>query len=211
MKTEPKAFRPQCNIELVLYAFQLLRLFRLLLTNRTGSTRSDSAKACQKLVFELCVIWFYYKTAHFASTCWYKSVLPSLTELWIANFPSSNEEGEKLSPAKVKKNISRQFIEYRLDILCFWFPITRGFSCPRCVSTQCQGHTATVSPISIENTFWAIQSAFRSLRMHSKRCYTGADVGGGCRGCAAPPRDDLRFSNTTVFCKKKLCGLLVLK
>ena len=63
MKIEPKAFRPQCNIELV------LRLFRLLITNRTGSTRSDSAKACQRLVFELCVIWFYYKTAHFASTC----------------------------------------------------------------------------------------------------------------------------------------------
>ena len=27
---------------------------------------------------------------------------------------------------------------------------------------------------------------------------TGADLGGGCRGCAPPlPRDDLRFSNTT--------------
>ena len=26
----------------------------------------------------------------------------------------------------------------------------------------------------------------------------GADLGGGCRGCAPPPpRDDLRFSNTT--------------
>ena len=81
MKTEPKAFRPQCNIELVLYVFQLLRLFRLLITNHTGSTRSDSAKPCQRLVFEFCVIWFYYKTVHFASTCRFNSVLPSLTEL----------------------------------------------------------------------------------------------------------------------------------
>ena len=29
--------------------------------------------------------------------------------------------------------------------------------------------------------------------------FTGADLGGGCRGCAPPPppRDDLRLSNTT--------------
>ena len=41
---------------------------------------------------------------------------------------------------------------------------------------------------------------------------TGADLGGGCRGCAPPPpRDDLRFSNTTGILQKKLCGLLVLK
>ena len=41
----------------------------------------------------------------------------------------------------------------------------------------------------------------------------GADLGGGCRGCAPPPpRDDLRFSNTTgILQKKKQCGLLVLK
>ena len=42
----------------------------------------------------------------------------------------------------------------------------------------------------------------------------GADLGGGCRGCAPhPPRDDLRFSNTTGILQKKnkLCGLLVLK
>ena len=33
---------------------------------------------------------------------------------------------------------------------------------------------------------------------------TGADLGGGCRGCAPPPpRDDLRFSNTTVILPKK--------
>ena len=39
----------------------------------------------------------------------------------------------------------------------------------------------------------------------------GADIGGGCRGCATP-RDDLRFSITTgILQKKKLCSLLVLK
>ena len=41
-------------------------------------------------------------------------------------------------------------------------------------------------------------------------CKTGADLGGGCRGCAPPPPttwDGLRFSNTTgSLQKKKLCG-----
>ena len=33
---------------------------------------------------------------------------------------------------------------------------------------------------------------------------TGADLGGGCRGCAPlPPWDDLRFSNTTGILQKK--------
>ena len=43
-------------------------------------------------------------------------------------------------------------------------------------------------------------------------CNSGADLGGGCRGCAPPlPWDDLRFSNTTGILQKKKCGLLVLK
>ena len=33
---------------------------------------------------------------------------------------------------------------------------------------------------------------------------SGKDLGGGCRGCAPPPpRDDLRFSNTTGILPKK--------
>ena len=32
--------------------------------------------------------------------------------------------------------------------------------------------------------------------------YSGADLGEGCRGCAPPPRDDLRFSNTTGILQK---------
>ena len=52
-------------------------------------------------------------------------------------------------------------------------------------------------------------------RILKVQCYSGADLGGGCRGCAPPPphpRDDLRFSNTTgILQQKKLCGLLVLK
>ena len=42
--------------------------------------------------------------------------------------------------------------------------------------------------------------------------FAGADLGGGCRG-SAPPRNDLRFSNTTGILQKKknLCDLLVLK
>ena len=38
------------------------------------------------------------------------------------------------------------------------------------------------------------------------RALSGADLGGGCKGCAPPPphpRDDLRFSKQLVFCKKK--------
>ena len=34
---------------------------------------------------------------------------------------------------------------------------------------------------------------------------SGADLGGGCRGCAPPPpRDDLQFSNTTGILPKKI-------
>ena len=34
--------------------------------------------------------------------------------------------------------------------------------------------------------------------------YSGADPGGGCRGCAPPPpQDDLRFSDTTGILQKK--------
>ena len=37
-----------------------------------------------------------------------------------------------------------------------------------------------------------------------KASNSGADLGGGCRGCAPPPpRDDLRFSNTTGILQKK--------
>ena len=41
---------------------------------------------------------------------------------------------------------------------------------------------------------------------------TGADLGGGCRGCAPPlppsPRDDLRFSNATGILPKKPMWLI---
>ena len=40
----------------------------------------------------------------------------------------------------------------------------------------------------------------------------GADLGGGCRGCAPSPEMTYGFLIQLVFCrKKKLCGLLVLK
>ena len=44
-------------------------------------------------------------------------------------------------------------------------------------------------------------------------CLSGADPGGGCRGCAPPPPEmTFGFLIQLVFCKKKkLCGLLVLK
>ena len=54
------------------------------------------------------------------------------------------------------------------------------------------------------------------MQLHEKPYNTGADLGGGCRGCGRgggggggppppppPPRDDLRFSNTTGILQKK--------
>ena len=43
--------------------------------------------------------------------------------------------------------------------------------------------------------------------LYEVRCHcivSGADLGGGCRACAPPPpRDELRFSNTTGILQKK--------
>ena len=48
--------------------------------------------------------------------------------------------------------------------------------------------------------------------MFGPLCNPGADLGGGCRGCARPPEMTCGFLKQLVFCqKKKLCGLLVLK
>ena len=45
--------------------------------------------------------------------------------------------------------------------------------------------------------------AISTMQPHVKPYNTGADLGGGCRGCAPPPpRDDLRFSNTTGILQK---------
>ena len=40
------------------------------------------------------------------------------------------------------------------------------------------------------------------MQLHEKPYNTGADLGGGCRGCT-PPRDDLRLPNTTGILQKK--------
>ena len=44
------------------------------------------------------------------------------------------------------------------------------------------------------------------MQLHEKPYNTGADLGGGCRGCTPPPplpRDDLRLPNTTGILQKK--------
>ena len=43
----------------------------------------------------------------------------------------------------------------------------------------------------------------QSIFITITRYNTGADLGGGCRGCAPPPWDDLQFSNTTGILQKK--------
>ena len=43
-----------------------------------------------------------------------------------------------------------------------------------------------------------------SKLLHISLTDAGTDLGGGCKGCALPPpRDDLRFSNTTGILQKK--------
>ena len=64
----------------------------------------------------------------------------------------------------------------------------------------------------MSNLHWRLSYDFSFVTERFTIRHTGADLGGGCRGCAPPPppRDDLRFSNTTGILQK-LCGLLVLK
>ena len=38
---------------------------------------------------------------------------------------------------------------------------------------------------------------------------TGANLGGGCRGCAPPPQDDLQFSYTTGILQKTMWFIVV--
>ena len=61
----------------------------------------------------------------------------------------------------------------------------------------------------------SIVDKYNLLKRNSLRTilFPGADLGGGCRGCAPPPPDmSCGFLIQLVFCqKKKLCGLLVLE
>ena len=63
----------------------------------------------------------------------------------------------------------------------------------------------------------ATTEAFSMNCLHSvptfAGCFPGADLEGGCRGCAPLPEMTCGFLIQLVFCQKKkeLCGLLVLK
>ena len=55
-----------------------------------------------------------------------------------------------------------------------------------------------VGKVSTSHEFIRAEDELNSLRNFALfMSLAGADLGGGCRGCAPPPRDDLRFSNTT--------------
>ena len=57
-----------------------------------------------------------------------------------------------------------------------------------------------------------IQNFLLSYRSKPHAKTAGADLGGGCRGCAPLPEMTCGFLIQLVFCKKKKkCGLLVLK
>ena len=79
------------------------------------------------------------------------------------------------------------------------------------IMVQIWGRLFGEGGVSVDHLGWLLFCLCFNL---VTRC-AGADLGGGCRGCtppSPPPRDDLRFSNTTgILPKKKLCGLLVLK
>ena len=63
-------------------------------------------------------------------------------------------------------------------------------------------------------SFWVKDTSTVAAARNVSPHWSGTDLGGECRGWVPPPppRDDLRFSNTTgILQKKKLCGLLVLK
>ena len=108
--------------------------------------------------------------------------------------------------------ISRQisfpehFLELQLTILAWKLYA----SCACCVNIKFSVHVYSVFVwISLDSLVAVAVSVCRFSFASA-----GADLGGGCRGCA-PPWDDLRFSNTTGILqekkKKNLCGLLVLK
>ena len=82
--------------------------------------------------------------------------------------------------------------------------------------------------VTVKKTFTTVHSQSSHLELLSKRLSSmiseeammtemgfihlipGADLGGGCRGCAPPPPEmTCGFLIRLVFCKKKQCGLLV--
>ena len=63
----------------------------------------------------------------------------------------------------------------------------------------------TTDPMSIKNHLLAKQnrSSRQSRRVATSYLYAGADLGGGCRGCAPPPDMTCGFLIQLVFLKKK--------
>ena len=74
--------------------------------------------------------------------------------------------------------------------------------------TGCQHH----HPLVLNLLIFSLKGWSNSAFQCSTRT-AGADLGGGCRGCAPqPPKMTCGFLIQLVFCKKKkLCGLLMLK
>ena len=82
-----------------------------------------------------------------------------------------------------------------------------------CVRLGCSFFLATALVFDFEGhtTPSSSNCAITPFHKSAEICMTRADLGGGCRGCAPPPWDDLWFSNTTGILQKKKCWLLVLK
>ena len=77
---------------------------------------------------------------------------------------------------------------------CKWLAISCSITTQKCNIVQC-GVQLTCVHVKIT---WQCKSTSSA----------GADLGGGCRGCAPPPEMTCGFLIQLVFCKKKLCDLL---
>ena len=108
--------------------------------------------------------------------------------------------------------LSRQisFPEHFLELQLTIFAWKLYASCACCVNIKFSVHVYSVFVwISLDSLV-----AFAVSVCRFSFASAGADLGGGCRGCAPPPEMTRGFLIQLVFCKKKkknLCGLLVLK
>ena len=61
----------------------------------------------------------------------------------------------------------------------------------------------TIVLVAMDSPVKRINKAAKVRSFTQQKLIPGADLGGGCRGCAPPPRDDLSFFNTTGILQKK--------
>ena len=101
-----------------------------------------------------------------------------------------------LEKQKKKKKTDKNWKTSLKEITFLW-QLHRGGFTTGVVNVLCKFATIPFKPCKYFPRFFlcAVEGGYKKMR---------ADLGGGCRGCAPPPWDDLRFSNTTGILQKKL-------